>query len=968
MRDSFRVVCLVICFVFFNSIHLLHGTELRRSVVAAERNELFSQSLCEVCPESVLIERLTFDSDVYFQKEEFLYLVGFNEGDLIDSPDLINAVNYLSKKNKFNRIKIEVVSGSQGKWFHFDFEGLWTFKKLKIGGVFQGRDVFKHFYLMEQGEAFDRAKHEHSIIKIKEALQQKGYCASGVTTDFDYDQEKKEITVYININKGKRFTIGSLSVEMSAEDVQELPNDFERIIYKRLSRKLVSLQFVQELINQEALALKRFLARKGFLQVIIELEQYPDNTLGVVHLNWRITLSQKREFIFFGNRFFSRKQLLDKIFAFGRSSWLLPSSILAEEIARAYKDKGFWRATVTTQEEKERSFFVIAEGEQAVIARVEINAVDKKALHFDQHYLKKRCFGKVLKRKYYDAGMYEESVGLLTSLYHQEGFLSCCVINHSFKSLSCDNEYELIVTIDQGERSYISSLSIENYPQLEQQGPFKNFFSKEKIVPFDAGVLEEQRAWLTAHFRQCGYLHPSVRPIIEAHEHDVKVQWIVEPGEQIRFGKTVVIGSLSLPFFRLFNAVHYQQGQLWSQEKMKQTFLSLKEMEIFDSIHLLPDYCQEGEEKPIILKIKEDDRFEVRARTGLELQHVRKYQTFGGLTYKLGGTGIVKNPFNRGDQIRIDLDFTRSHREVVGFYRFPLRSFSPFNTTFQVHSVSHDHPGFISSSKDLYTLVTHGFLTCIAGKTERIDVSLNAGFELMKTKIKDTSFAVRLARAINFEPLLVDKLVPFFLIEPTIIIERLDDALLPRRGTLTLFSLKGMIPIKQKYKDSLFFKFLVEQSFFAPLKSVVIALRLRFGHIFHRELKAIMPSERFYLGGSHSLRGYEADFAPPLGIFINDDDEELLVPRGGRSMANANIEARIPLFKKVGGVIFQDFGALSSDMFADFKPKNVLAATGFGVRFFTPLGPLRFDIGWKWRRQSELERRFAWFLTFGQAF
>src|SRR5690606_4104424 len=98
------------------------------------------------------------------------------------------------------------------------------------------------------------------------------------------------------------------------------------------------------------------------------------------------------------------------------------------------------------------------------------------------------------------------------------------------------------------------------------------------------------------------------------------------------------------------------------------------------------------------------------------------------------------------------------------------------------------------------------------------------------------------------------------------------------------------------------------------------------------------------------------------------ETNEHIVPRGGRSMFNTNIEVRFPIFKKMGGVIFQDFGILSSDCFTDFTPHNILAATGFGARFFTPLGTLRFDIGWKWRKESKFERSYAWFLTFGQAF
>lgn len=200
-------------------------------------------------------------------------------------------------------------------------------------------------------------------------------------------------------------------------------------------------------------------------------------------------------------------------------------------------------------------------------------------------------------------------------------------------------------------------------------------------------------------------------------------------------------------------------------------------------------------------------------------------------------------------------------------------------------------------------------------------------------------------------------------------VEWLDDLLNPSRGGMTLFSLKGMIPMNSKYRDTSFFKLLCEQSFFVPLRVMVGAVRLRFGHIFYREFSAIMPSERFYLGGSHSLRGYDIDLAPPLGIYIDDEDHEHIVPRGGRTMVNANIELRIPVYKKrIGMVLFQDLGALSGTLFADFKRQDILASTGFGVRFFTPVGPLRFDIGWKWHKQIPQERSFAWFLTFGQAF
>ena len=85
-------------------------------------------------------------------------------------------------------------------------------------------------------------------------------------------------------------------------------------------------------------------------------------------------------------------------------------------------------------------------------------------------------------------------------------------------------------------------------------------------------------------------------------------------------------------------------------------------------------------------------------------------------------------------------------------------------------------------------------------------------------------------------------------------------------------------------------------------------------------------------------------------------------------MVNFNAEIRIPLFKNAAFVIFQDVGALSSDQFADFKLEHVAAGTGFGVRYLTPIGPLRFDVAWKWSKQVPDEHSYNWFLTFGHAF
>lgn len=958
----------IIFFLFFCPFFARTQEEIsHKNIVVFSNNGVDREILKPYFSTDTVVTNISFESDVAFCPEEFFHLLGFQPADHIDHNLVVAACERFAKKNKFCTIKINIAGDENNRTLHFVFESVWTFKKIKIHNVYQGKHLLMQFYLMERGDIFDESKHNHSLNKIKDYLLDSGYFERRVSSYLEYDYCTKEVVAHISVKKGKNFTFGTLDVEVIGDDeISDESVALSRLLRKKLSHVLSSQSFTKDQLNKQIGVLKNYLAKKGFLHSAIEVTEEIDYRRALVHIKLTINTYQKREIVFFGHRFFSKKQLLDKMLDFGQSVWLLPASLLAEEIVRAYKNKGFLNVEVTTQEEKERSFFLIKEGSRAVITGIEL----KNVLDGDQNAIKKQCFKTLLKNSYYDSQLYDDAIALLTHFYSEQGFLSFAVIDHEFIPTGMENKYVLIITVDEGQRKYIANSLVEGYPELDQQGPFKKNNLPENKVLFGNKIIEEQRAWLIKHFQSLGYLHPRLKASIETHDTQVTIKWIVDTGEKVCFGKTIVLGSSSFPFSCISPFLFYKQGDLWDQAKIKQSFKALKDLEIFETIHFTADYSDTSQAKPILLKLHLDDRYEVRARAGLELQHVRKYQTFSGLTYKLGGTTIIKNPTNCADQLRFDCDFARSHREIVGKYRRPWFTNKPFFTTLQVYSIVYDQPAFrvSSSANDIYTLIQNGFFIGLQKKTQHVDMGWNNGCEWMKLHIKDDEEQLSFAHAIDFKPQLIDKTVPFFFTEPTIMFERLDDALNPTHGGVGLFSLKMMIPMVKKYKDSFFFKGLFEQSFFIPLRSVVAALRFRCGHIFYREFSGIMPSERFYLGGSHSLRGYEADLAPPLGVFVDDDGKHHVVPKGGRTMMNANLELRFPVWKKLGGVIFQDIGALSGTMFADFKTQDLLAASGFGLRVFTPLGPLRFDIGWRWHKQLSIERSFAWFLTFGQAF
>jgi outer membrane translocation and assembly module TamA len=131
-------------------------------------------------------------------------------------------------------------------------------------------------------------------------------------------------------------------------------------------------------------------------------------------------------------------------------------------------------------------------------------------------------------------------------------------------------------------------------------------------------------------------------------------------------------------------------------------------------------------------------------------------------------------------------------------------------------------------------------------------------------------------------------------------------------------------------------------------------------------VRDLPASERFFAGGDSTVRGFALD---RLGDTPTLDRNGL--PSGGNALIVFNSEVRIPVWRSVGAAIFFDAGNVFLRA-ADLDLARLRGATGVGMRYRSPIGPIRVDVGLKTSRQTFLngtrEGRAALHITVGQAF
>lgn len=447
--------------------------------------------------------------------------------------------------------------------------------------------------------------------------------------------------------------------------------------------------------------------------------------------------------------------------------------------------------------------------------------------------------------------------------------------------------------------------------------------------PFESGKILEGERLLTAFIQRQGFPFVKIdeREIKVDHSDDnVRITFVINTGPWAIFGRTSITGLIDVDETFIRQNISYKRGDKYDPELISSTHSALTGLGLFATVRVTTgDELEEENSLPVNIEVNE-----------------RKHRSIGaGLRYQTDeGPGIKaswehRNLFHKGERFEVLTEF--SNFTLSGESRFRKPSFIRNDQTLRLGlRLASDEPDAYMSRN----LMVSG----LVDREIRKGLSIGTGITYKYADI--TQMSVK--ESFNMIS------VPFNLEW-----DRRNDLLDPSQGGRLSLQIGPFYELSGS--SLLFLKGLVTYSHYLGIlrePRTILAGRVSLGTIRGAYIHEIPADEWFYAGGGGSIRGY---------AFQSAGNYSSGIPVGGKSLMELSVELRIRLTQKWGLTCFLDGGrAFSNDLFT--SGEDILWATGLGVRYYTPIGPVRLDIGVPLKKREGIDDSFQVYINLGQSF
>ena len=540
----------------------------------------------------------------------------------------------------------------------------------------------------------------------------------------------------------------------------------------------------------------------------------------------------------------------------------------------------------------------------------------------------------------------------IAELYTQNGFRNVQVTSKVVDDYQGKvGDIAVFVLIKEGPQWFVSKLDVAGIQQLDASSILSTLSCAEG-QPFSEFSVAADRDAILAYYFTNGFPNASFEWSSEpgAQPHHVALRFVISEGRR-QFVRDIIVEGLDTTRPSLVaRNLSLAAGDPLSPIRMADTQRRLYDLGIFSQVDMaIQDPDGEAQQKYVIYDMDEAHRWRIDGGLGAEIARIGASET--SLDSPAGAAGFSPratfdvtrlNLFGLGHTVTLQTRVSTIEQRAILSYLLPrLRNHDNLDLTF---TAIYDN--------------THGVNT-FAAKREEGSVQLSQKLSKPSTLLYRFSYRRVSTSDLKIDPNLVPLLsqpVRVGIFSANYIQDRRDDPVEPHKGIYNTVDIGLASKIFGSQVN--FGRGLARNATYHRIgKKLVLARQLTFGDIipydygtrFASASEAVPFPERFFGGGGTSLRAFPENQAGPR-------DFKTGFPIGGNALLFNNTELRFPLFgDNIGGVLFHDAGNIYTNFdkisfrvhqenLQDFD--YMAHAVGFGLRYRTPIGPVRVDLAY----------------------
>ena len=922
-------------------------------------------------------------------------LVLQKEGEPYDSDKVKSTVEALQREGEFTEVDVEVKAEAAGLRVMFTLQPVYYLGVVDFPGALS---AFSYPTLLQVVNYPIQEPYEESRVQAAEPallqfFEKNGYFNVRIECETKLDETHQLANVFFHVNLGKPAKIGEVKIiGISAQEATRVEGALRSI---RARLKGASLRkgkrYDAERLEAATTFIRNYLSRANRLanEVRLQPPNYDPST-NLANLAFEVKPGPMVSVQVSGARV-SQTNLRKLIPIYEENDF---DRDLVEEgernLVSHFQSKGNFEVKVNSQiqEEPDRAAVVyeVDKGDRHRVRSVEFLG----NLELDDEELKDRVVVQAggfffFSRGKFSQSLLNRSVNNLVAYYRDAGFADVQV-----QSEVNDDGPEIDVTfrIAEGARTIVESLVVEGNESQPIATLAPNGLKLQRGQPYSRPLLDKERSQIVASYLNLGYLNvdfkSTVKPL-DDNPHRVLVTYVIDENSQARIGQVVYLGGQHSRQSFLQRNAELEPGAPLSQGKLLESESDLYNVGTFDWASVLPRRpITDQKHEEVLVKVHEAKRNSLSYGFGFE-STPKSGTLSGGIVALPGLPSIGLPPSFRVIQKNIisplgSIEYSRLNMRGRGETASMAALLSRLD---QRASFTYSHPRFsglkwnaLWSFSAERTTQNPLFTARLGLASFQIEKPLDAG------KTRRLQFRYGYQRT-SLSNLLIQNFIPpedqsvkSSMPSVSFIRDTRDKPLDAHRGVFQTVDF-GIGP-KAFGSSHNVIRLFGQTAYYREMKPwLVWANNLRLGFVTSFGGSHVPVSQRFFSGGSDSLRGFPLNGAGPQGIATlctQEDDPstctaQITVPIGGQQLFIINSEVRfpIPLKKGLGGVIFYDGGNVYNRINLKRLFNDYSNTVGFGFRYQTPVGPVRIDIGRNLNPVPGL-RSTQIFITLGQSF